>query len=294
MINEVKANRKKRWEKQHNLTELALQQQLMALTSSTATKNDGPGVEELTARIAALRSLGKEHKDPGPVYDCLVWHNGEHYEAAINLGQPDPYSVVPNSTDAPALRVSDFTRVSAMCNYRLKRQYMRFSEVDSLTYAVNIFDEGSIVSIVTDAGAHGTHVAGIVAAYHPPGTSGADPNNDHQASEEDCNGVAPGAQIISLKIGDTRLDSMETGVGLVRACIEAVKRGCHIVNMSYGEASAHENIGHFVKMANDIVAKHNVIFVSSAGNNGPALTTVGCPGGMASHLISVGAFALQA
>jgi len=27
---------------------------------------------------------------------------------------------------------------------------------------------------------------------------------------------------------------METGVGLTRALIEAIKRGCHIINMSYG------------------------------------------------------------
>jgi len=27
---------------------------------------------------------------------------------------------------------------------------------------------------------------------------------------------------------------METGVGIVRALIEAVKRGCNIINMSFG------------------------------------------------------------
>ncbi len=34
-----------------------------------------------------------------------------------------------------------------------------------------MYDEGAVTSIVVDAGPHGTHVAGITAAYHPEHTS---------------------------------------------------------------------------------------------------------------------------
>lgn len=105
----------------------------------------------------------------------------------------------------PQPALADF---EPLTNFAAEKKYATFSAADACNYAVNIYDEGNTLSIVVDAGSHGTHVAGIVAAHHP--------------EDPDLNGVAPGAQIISCKIGDTRLGSIETGTGVTRALIHTL------------------------------------------------------------------------
>ena len=92
-----------------------------------------------------------------------------------------------------------------------------------------MYDNGDIVSIVCDASSHGTHVAGITAACHP--------------DAPELNGVAPGAQLVSIKIGDIRLDSLETGTGLIRGFAHCVEMGVDLINLSFGESSSPAAIG---------------------------------------------------
>ncbi|CAG8674187.1 18099_t:CDS:10, partial [Racocetra fulgida] len=94
--------------------------------------------------------------------------------------------------------------------------------------------------------------------------------------------------IISLKIGDTRLDGMETGAALARTSISLVETKCDLANMSFGEATSVPDYGHFIKLIRDeVIGKYGCIFISSAGNNGPALSTNGAPGGTSSGIHSM-------
>lgn len=86
---------------------------------------------------------------------------------------------------------------------------------------------------------------------------------------------------------------METGTGLHRGLRAVVENGAHVINMSYGEPTGRPGYGRFMQMAQEVALFYNVVFVASAGNNGPALTTVGAPGGASPYIISVGAAITQ-
>jgi len=243
-------------------------------SSKELTKAQLREKEDIMARLDLLEgNLVAEgdplKEDPGPLYQVIIFYDGENYRVIV-----DTDTTGGGDGDLSALPVD-----RAMTDYHKEFQYGTFSNVDMMNYAVNIYQDGKVVSIVVDAGAHGSHVAGITARYHP-----CDNEND-----EEANGVAPGAKIVALKIGDSRLGSMETGTAMTRALIEAVKYKCDVINLSYGEGCAWPNSGRFVELAEQLVYKHGIVFVSSAGNNGPALTTVGAPGGTSDAIIGVAA-----
>jgi tripeptidyl-peptidase-2 len=214
--------------------------------------------QSLQARLDELQAMWGAYDDPGPIFDCLVFHDGEVWRGAVDTDED-----------------GDFADEKAMTDYRSEREYGTFGEEDLLNFVLNIYDEGNILSIVVDSGAHGTHVAGIVAAYRP--------------DQPELNGMAPGAQIVSVKIGDTRLGSMSVNTGEIRGYRTVLDNDCDLINMSYGGSSAYPDSGRIDTLLSEIVNEHGVIFVASAGNSGPALSTIGSPGGTVEAILGVGA-----
>ncbi|KAL6054111.1 tripeptidyl-peptidase II Tpp2, variant 2 [Balamuthia mandrillaris] len=284
LVSRLKKERKDEFEKQHKQLVANLQRQIeacdrsapSALVAAHLTNEKSKGQlqpsnspvsepdrkqmkKELEARIQALNELWKSYDDPGPIYDCIVFHDGTHWRAAVDVRQD-----------------GDLSQADVLTDYYIEHQLSNFGAQASMNYAVNIYEEGNVLSIVVVSGSHGTHVAGIVGAYYP--------------DNPELNGIAPSAKIVSLQIGDNRLAAMETGTAMIRGLSAALRSKCDIINMSFGEATSVPNGGRFIEIATQLVNEHNVLFISSAGNNGPALSTLGAPGGTASAILGVGAF----
>ena len=137
-----------------------------------------------------------------------------------------------------------------------------------------------VLELVFALDAHGTHVAGIAAANDLYGVSGFD-------------GLAPGAQLLALKISN-RAHGSVSGRGSILAAMDhairfaAARRRPLVINLSFGVGNEREGEARIDRLLDSVLAEHpRLPLVVSAGNDGPGLSTVGFPGST-SGAISVG------
>ena len=228
----VRRERRSAFAARHAAAVSAVQQRLDALAGAGSGGGGGAPKgaarkarrDDLKAQQGELTAMLKGYEDAGPLMDALLFRVPAGREGAGS------WRAVLDVDAAGDLRTAE-----PFAPFAEARQRGELGFGSALSYCVQITpshsgdsgggdgggDGGASLCIVTDAGSHGTHVAGIVGAHFP------------EAPER--NGAAPGARILACKIGDGRLGSAETGAGLVRALIACKARGIDLINLSYGE-----------------------------------------------------------
>jgi len=271
-------------------------------------------LDEQTGKLVEFNEEGEpiEYEPPSvpaaPAGVERLWWLGMFDEAKfINSGQPD---LNDNDTKDDKFPVLVTALSNACCNehavafidtdldrsfadekplqdYKLNYDTFTFhrakpeKQMVPFTFSLNIFLDKERVVICFDNGAHGTHVAGIAAGYQINNQPG-------------FNGVAPGAKIISLKIGNGSLGGVSTTESMKKAFEYAARYAREhnvpvVCNMSYGVESEIEGFSDIDKVVDKwLRANPYVLFCTSAGNSGPGISTVGTPAA-ASDCIAVGA-----
>ena len=152
-----------------------------------------------------------------------------------------------------------------------------------ITLAANFSEADGVplLDLFFDNGGHGTHVAGIATGHSLFNVSGFD-------------GVAPGAQLVGLKIANAARGGISVTGSMQRAMAYAARYAEQrnmplVLNLSFGVGNEHEGHAVIDSIVNAFLVAHPAaVFTISAGNDGPGLSTLGFPGS-ADLALSVGA-----
>ena len=105
--------------------------------------------KDLTTMLSEVKAMADSYEDPGPILDLISWKDLEtgHWKVIVDVANEQ-----------------DLSNQSPMSPFKVNNDVSDLGFGSEVTYCVQVYGDGDVVSIVTDAGSHGTHVAGIIGA----------------------------------------------------------------------------------------------------------------------------------
>ncbi|HEX2770802.1 MAG TPA: S8 family serine peptidase, partial [Micromonosporaceae bacterium] len=175
-----------------------------------------------------------------------------------------------------------FADQAAMTNYKVKYDIGRFGTdnpatavAEEMPFVVQVDGKNKFVNIGIVSGAHGSHVAGIIAANGMFGGQ--------------MSGAAPGAKLVSARA--CLFVTGCTNHALIEGMIYLAKQAnVDVINMSIGGLPALNDGNNSRALLYDrLIEQTKVQLFFSAGNSGPGMNTVGDPS-VATNVMSVGTY----
>jgi serine protease AprX len=148
------------------------------------------------------------------------------------------------------------------------------------------FDSQATATRYVDLFGHGTHMAGIIAGRDGDGSPAS------TATPSSFNGVAPGARVISLKVGAS---DGTADVTQVIAAVNWVTQHAHdpglnirVLNLSYGTGSTQDYRSDPLSYAAELAWRKGILVVVAGGNDGSSRPFLANPA-LNPNLLAVGA-----
>lgn len=136
----IEAERKEKfWEPDHKIVLAEATRQLQRFESEMSKKGTNGLLsdletlqkEDLEAKVDFLNSLNKKYVDVGPVYDCVLFRDGQIWRACIDTSEE-----------------GDLTNAVTLRDYSLTFEYACLTKSDQLNVSINVHDDGNVLEIV--------------------------------------------------------------------------------------------------------------------------------------------------
>ncbi|MCH2112483.1 MAG: S8 family serine peptidase, partial [Planctomycetes bacterium] len=222
----------------------------------TRFEADGGAAQDASLRELETTRSWASFRDGGPCFDVVVFESEDGWRVVVDVDED-----------------GDIGEEIALRSFRESGDWAVLGDEANLNFCIEV-QSPELTMFYFDSNGHGTHVAGIIGAWEGP--------------EGRLNGIAPGVEFVAIKIGDGKYGGATSGFSIAKALDYAVESGCTIANMSFGGPSFFADGQEPDAWVIEEARKRGLITVTSAGNEGPTLTTVGAPA-TAEAAFSIGA-----
>lgn len=98
---------------------------------STLSDTEKLSKEDLEAKLEILNSSEKKYHDSGPVYDCILFHDGEKWQCCVDTTEK-----------------GDLDKCPVLGEYSITHDFTPLTPSDNLNFSMNVHDNGNILELV--------------------------------------------------------------------------------------------------------------------------------------------------